>query len=318
MYTPNLGIWLQRDPAEQGTNLYRYAENSPIDLLDPYGLAAAVSQPTAQPSVQKYTNPNVATMQATVDKWTQKVDGAKARNQTANVEQWMPILQNAITHLRIAQWEEAEWNRHDATIFQVVNLVNGKLFDRISKEAQKRGVVLTKLDPNLVKAVLYKETRLGTDKDYKGWMTLKPQFDAWKAAHDKWEAGGKKGPEPFDGNYYFVVQLGRATGGREGVKYYNEIMTKYYDIGRQLSDAWDPSRAKDIELTSVVLYDKVCLALQVGLAKRNANIWKTATGLYNGAGAAARSYEKLVWDLYTLGIDPYNTKARLWSTPKKK
>jgi hypothetical protein len=40
MYTPNLGVWMQRDPAEEGLNLYENVESNPVNLTDPMGLAA--------------------------------------------------------------------------------------------------------------------------------------------------------------------------------------------------------------------------------------------------------------------------------------
>jgi hypothetical protein len=38
MYTPNLGVWMQRDPAEEGLNLYAYTADNPTNLVDPSGL----------------------------------------------------------------------------------------------------------------------------------------------------------------------------------------------------------------------------------------------------------------------------------------
>jgi len=40
MYTPNLGVWMQRDPAEEGLNLYENVRSNPVNLTDPLGLAA--------------------------------------------------------------------------------------------------------------------------------------------------------------------------------------------------------------------------------------------------------------------------------------
>src|SRR6185503_8407779 len=43
-----LGRWLSRDPLEEseGINLYAYCYGDPINLRDPYGLAAPIAPPT--------------------------------------------------------------------------------------------------------------------------------------------------------------------------------------------------------------------------------------------------------------------------------
>ncbi len=45
-YDPNLGRWLSRDPHgfADGTNLYRYAGNDPVDRVDPLGLLSCFTQ----------------------------------------------------------------------------------------------------------------------------------------------------------------------------------------------------------------------------------------------------------------------------------
>lgn len=40
MYSPDLGIFLERDPIEDDLNLYRYVENDPVNKTDPEGLAS--------------------------------------------------------------------------------------------------------------------------------------------------------------------------------------------------------------------------------------------------------------------------------------
>lgn len=40
-YSPALGSFTNEDPAQDGINFYAYADNDPIDLIDPFGLATA-------------------------------------------------------------------------------------------------------------------------------------------------------------------------------------------------------------------------------------------------------------------------------------
>jgi hypothetical protein len=40
MYDPTMGVWLQRDPVEEGRNQYQYVDSNPTKLVDPLGLAA--------------------------------------------------------------------------------------------------------------------------------------------------------------------------------------------------------------------------------------------------------------------------------------
>lgn len=59
-YAPQIGRWLSRDPLgeEEGTNLYGYCDNDPIDLTDPWGLGDDLDLPTRSSPIGKTLNGN--------------------------------------------------------------------------------------------------------------------------------------------------------------------------------------------------------------------------------------------------------------------
>lgn len=60
-YSPTIGRFLERDPIgyDDGMNPYEFVGSNPIGFVDPYGLEAAATQPTSQPTTQPIRDDNI-------------------------------------------------------------------------------------------------------------------------------------------------------------------------------------------------------------------------------------------------------------------
>jgi hypothetical protein len=312
MYNPAMGVWTIRDPAQEGLNLYENVGSNPVNLTDPYGL-------------QQYTNPDIPKAQASVALWQgrlQKLLGQKAAAEangipisatlTTDIADKQDYVAKFQAILQKEQKRQQDWNKWDAVIAQVTAAYNQKYYPEVAQKCSNQGFKTTPLDPSLVKAVLFKETQIGTDASWANVAGMKPQYDQWAQSYNKWDAGGRQGAPPAQPRPFYQLNIGRVTDPA----LYNEANSTF-NIGRSDADAWSGDLTKDIQMAAGALLLKLYTTCQDLKDKKAdldpaAPLWKNVVLRYNGGGAEAKLYADAVWRLYTQGINPYKPGEKLW------
>jgi hypothetical protein len=211
------------------------------------------------------------------------------------------------------------WNKLDKVITEVTALYNQKFYPDIAKQCKELGYDTTPLDPSLVKAVMFKETQIGT---YEKWVAqfdgLLDKYNQWAKDYNAWAAGDKKKKAPTQPYAFYLLNIGQVTDA----SLYKSVNEKY-GIGRTDADAWAADKTKDVQMTVGALLEKLLTTCQNLSEKKKDSkafsdldakdpLWKNTVLRYNGGGPKAKAYANAVWKLYSQGINPYNTDAKVW------
>jgi len=198
---------------------------------------------------------------------------------------------------------ENKWNSLDTEIKTITDEYNKKYLAIYGIKCKD----ITDLSPNLVKAILFKETKIGTDVKFKSHID-----DFNKLIKDS-----KKLP-----NWAYQWNVGRVTDGN----LFNEIV-KDFNILYTNTDLLKGGSSNDIRLIIGAIFKKLDYGAGVKLRGKNSSVkktdsyWYTAIQLYNGSGSIARTYADEVFALYTKGTHPEDATINLYTgikTPKKK
>jgi hypothetical protein len=296
-----------------------------FDVVTKGGKDSATTKATTQPAAE-YVNPDVKVEENAIAKWKVLIDKAKKKAKDEQ-DRCQAGLEKSQGLLEKAKTLQTQWNQYDAIIVAVVADYNTRFYPIIAARAKKYGYTTTPLDPALVKALIFSETRMGTDTDYKGWLAdCQPTYDQWIKDHKTWvDAGSLAGKEPKLPDDFYNLNLGRVTdpsmyNSANGTYTSDDVAYKGQDIkfnvGRQLADAYSTDKTKDVELcvgALLIKLDYACWKKKVGTKE---DPWKAAVRVYKGSGEDAVIRSDLVWKLYKEGTDPAPPNGNLW--PGKK
>lgn len=252
-------------------SLYEYAYDNPVNFTDETG-----EQPNTKQKVQAYINPDIKKFEASIVSNQKKFNETKQKyinhyksigkindkSSASEIEQAfspenkseLNRLQGLIdknkTLLNEAKRIENQWNKLDREIENVVyeynNLkgLNGK--DR--------------LDPNLLKALMFSETEMGAGKDYQTLLKGIPTSS----------------PEAL-----FQLNLGRVTDANM----YNAVVKDFNIPVNWKTNYKDFGNINDVRLAAGALIQKYEYAKKVSVRSANNSAWFNAVKAYKGVSA---------------------------------
>ena len=318
VYDTCVGRYLQRDPvAVAGDNLYAALADNPNKYVDPSGFT------------QEYTYPQVAAAEIEVLRWQGRLAALLAqkaveeeKRKGAPLPPDSPMLKDIKEKeaylakfqalLQQAKARQARWNRFDQDIERIVKDINASSFAKYSKDCPPG---TPQLDPNLVKALIFSETEMGTGEAYvRRLQTEQAAYERWQAAHAEWSRT-KTGEEPklskFTTYQLWHLNIGRATDPAvfESMKKDPDFVS-LYDFPDSYANVFAGGSETDIKIAVAALMIKLeCVCTEKKLRK---DIWLNTVKAYKGFTAEGGRKATLVWNLYTEGKHPYKPEWILW------
>jgi RHS repeat-associated protein len=303
VYDARLGRFLSTDPRESEyawQSTYVYFSNSPVSQIDFNGEGAP---PEEKQKVQKYTNPEIKDLEGTLvrlrgqlqkardkywayykkigklnDKSTeadfQKVLSAANKEELTRIN---GLITTSSANLTKARATEAQWNKLDKEIEDVVHDFN-----------IRRGYTgNNRLDPNLVKALMFSESEMGAGEDYKALVAWLPTARP-------------------DARYQ--LNLGRVGD------VYATVMTEFSIPVDWKTNYLAWGNKNDVMLAAGAMMQKQDYAKTIGKSDHfKANMpWFNAVVAYKGVSAEGKRKAELVWKLYTTGAHPYTPGKQLF------
>lgn len=289
---------MERDFIELCASPYEYAYDNPVNYIDETG-----EQPNTKQKVVAYTNPDIsgfetaikrdekalsATKQKYIDYYKQigKITDKSTPEQIEKVfspanKQELKRLTDSIAInkklLSEAKAIQKQWNKLDREIENVVDEYNN-LKGLKGKD---------RLDPNLLKALMFSETELGAGLEYKGLIDYVPKNEP-KAVYQ--------------------LNLGRVTDGNV----YNAVKKEFKIPVDWETNYKDLGNINDVRLAAGALIQKYEYAKKVGVSSKNNNPWFNAVKAYKGNSNEGERKANKVWNLYTTGTHPYTSNVKLF------
>ncbi len=191
-------------------------------------------------------------------------------------------LQNLVNKNQIlyeqAIRDERQWNKLDVEIKKVVDDFNRR----------KRYSSSQKMDPNLLKALMFSETEMGASEEYKRLIKSVPISNP-KAV--------------------FQLNLGRVTNG----SVYNAVVKEFSIPVNWRNNYLDMGNKNDVMLAAgalILKYEQV-IHKTSPLFIRSLP-WYNAVMAYKGISEEGKGKANRVWRLYTKGIHPYSENKKLF------
>ena len=305
IYDSRLGRFLSTDPRESEyawQSTYTYFSNSPISQLDYNG--EGDGEGDQKQKVKAYTNPDINIHQkALIKAQTQysttrgkffnyykktgkltdasteaDFQNALSSDNKAELNRLQTTIQNTTGLLKEARSVEAQWNKLDGEIENVTDAFN-----------KQRGLTGNqRLDPNLVKALMFSETEIGAGADYQALMVSIP----------------KNYPQAV-----YQLNLGRVTDGAA----YNAAVKEFSIPVNWQTNYLAKGNKNDVMLAAGALIQKLDYTKVIKSSNFKSGMpWFNAVVAFKGVSAeGARKAEK-VWKLYTTGEHPYTPGKKLF------
>jgi hypothetical protein len=173
---------------------------------------------------------------------------------------------------------EKQWNKLDVHLENVVDDFN----KRKGFSGAKR------LDPSLLKALLFSESEMGASVEYKKLVESVP----------------KSNP-----NAVYQLNIGRVTDGNV----YNAVVREFKIPVNWKTNYLDFGNKNDVMLAAGALIQKRDYALKTKSSHFKTNsVWFNAIVAYKGVSAEGASKAELVWKLFEKGIHPYTPSKKLF------
>jgi RHS repeat-associated protein len=288
---------------------YQYAGNKPINSIDLDGLEENPKTSTGgqgkKQQVKAYTNPEIKKFDASIDKQQKKLDetrkayakyyqsigklGQKYTDTDLNNvlsetnKQEISRLENLILDyvrgLARAKDLEVQWNKLDRIIEDVVDDFNKR----------KKLTNNDRLDPNLVKAVMFSETEMGTGKDYGILLNQIPRYTPIAR---------------------YQLNLGRVTD----LPMYKQTVAAFSIPVDKDTNYLQNGNKNDVMLAAGALILKREYAQKVNNKLLDkSKPWYNAILSFKGVSNEGVKNANKAWKLYTTGIHPTTPNFRLFT-----
>lgn len=305
IYDNRLGRFLSTDLRESEyawQSTYAYFSNSPIRQLDFNGEGGDEKQ-----KVKAYTNSDIKKyersiaanqkkFQETSLKYTEyykKIGKIKANASESDIQNVLSAgekgelnrlntlgttLKNNLNHEKAV---EVQWNKLDKDIEGVTDDFN-----------KRKGFTGNqRLDPNLVKAVMFSETEMGEGADYKKLIAL---FSSDIFTY---------------GNAMYQLNLGRVTT----LAIYDAVTAEFNFSVNKFANYKALGNKNDVMLSAGELIYEFRYAKTVKNPYFKAGMpWFNAVVAYKGASAKGASNAEKAWKLFTTGVHPYTSGIQLF------
>jgi RHS repeat-associated protein len=288
---------------------YQYAGNKPVNSIDLDGLEENPKTSTGgqgkKQQVKAYTNPEIKKFDASIDKNQKKLDALKEKYakyyqgigklgqkysdtdlnnvlseaNKAEVSRLENLIIDNVNLLANAKALEVQWNKLDRIIEDVVDEFNKK----------KNLTNNDRLDPNLVKALMFSETEMGTGKDYVALLEQIPKYTPQAA---------------------YQLNLGRVTDG----SMYNQTVKEFSIPVNWKTNYKDVGNKNDVMLAAgaLILKKEYSSTVKNDLFDKN-RPWYNAVLAFKGVSKQGTVNADKVWKLFTTGMHPSTPNFRLFT-----
>ena len=290
---------LERDFLELAASPYEYDYDNPINYTDETG-----EQPNTKQKVQAYTNPDIKKFEASIAVNQQKFDKTRqqyiehyisigkinSKSSAGEIEKaFSPENMKELSRLQglinknkalliEAKKIEAQWNKLDRQIEDVVYEYN-------NLKGLKGN---NRLDPNLLKALMFTETEMGAGIKYNSLRNyiINNRPDA-----------------------LYQLNLGRVTD----YNMYNDAVKEFKIPVNWKVNYKDNGNINDVRLAAGALLQKYEYAKKVGVRSKNNAAWFNAIKAFKGVSTEGEQNANNVWKLYTTGNHPHTSGIKLFN-----
>lgn len=304
VYDSRLGRFLSTDPRESEyawQSTYNYFSNSPISQLDYNGEGGGGEKQ----KVKAYTNPDIKIHQNSLNKLQSQYNSTKTKylnyykkigklndasteadfqnalspDNKTELNRLQTSIQSTTGLLNEAKAVQTQWNKLDREIEDVTDAFN-----------KQRGYTGNqRLDPNLVKALMFSESEIGAGKDYQDLMSYVPT--------------------QFGGAANYQLNLGRVTDFNQ----YSAAVKEFNIPVNGRTNYMAKGNKNDVMLAAGALMQKLDYTKVVRSANFKSGMpWFNAVVAYKGVSAEGARKAQKVWNLYTTGQHPYTTGKKLF------
>jgi RHS repeat-associated protein len=309
-YDTRLGRMFSIDPRSveyPWQTTYAYHRNSPISILDFLG----GGDTDDKQKVTAYVNPNVEknrkalqkvntqyqnTRQMYIDYYksigkindnstNEEIEAVFSQSNKQELDRLNSLSAKYQNQLNEAITIQNQWNKLDRDIEDVVHNFN-----------QQRNLTgSSRLDPNLVKALMFSETEMGAGADYQKLVEM---------IHNN----------PAYNDYRYQLNLGRVTDANM----YNQVVKDFKINVNWQTNYLQNGNKYDVMLAAGAIMLKYDYAKKVkGDLLSNPNPWFNAIVAYKGVSKEGLRKANLVWNLYKNGVHPYTSGIQLFNPVSK-